>query len=107
MTQLRSNWHLGFSAIRTNPPPLRLIPGPYIRPSICRFSSSNLCPSPYAVFEEDTSTVDEARAENVGNGVGVMLKETKVMIVVARVMCGLQLRINGRSKREGEGRLEA
>ena len=51
--------------------------------------------------------MDEARAENVGNGVGVMLKETKVMIVVARVMCGLQLRINGRSKREGEGRLEA
>ena len=29
------------------------------------------------------------------------------MIVVARVMCGLRLRINGRRKREGEGRLEA
>jgi len=36
-----------------------------------------------------------------------MLEETKVMIVVARVMCGLRLRINGRRKREGEGRLEA
>ena len=28
MTLLRSNWHLGSSAIRPNPPPLRLIPGP-------------------------------------------------------------------------------
>ena len=103
MTQLRSNWNLGFSAIRTNPPPLRLISGPYIRPSIGRFSSSNLCPSPYAVLEEDTTTADEPRAENVGSGVGVMLEETKVMIV----MCGLRLRINGRSKREWEGWLEA
>ena len=51
--------------------------------------------------------MDEARAENVGSGVSVMLEETKVMIVVARVMCGLRLKINGRSKKEGEGRLEA
>ena len=62
---------------------------------------------PLRSFEEGTTTADKARAENVGSGVGVMLEETKVMIVVVRVMCGLRLKINGRSKREGEGRLEA
>jgi len=36
-----------------------------------------------------------------------MFEETEVMVVVTMVICELRLRINGRSKRGGEGRLKA